>query len=165
MIVAQSVGATCEAGLQPFISTWLLNWGGFIVWSCHQNLHVVNSMAKNQKVIVIRHPVHCHRSIVFILTQSFEPRNKGAGVFFVRYFFTLCPFTTGMHAQNSLKFDVFSLNVRGIRDQTKRRRMFSYLKDQKAKLYFLQETYSELGDETIWKNEWGDDVFFPWHQP
>ena len=81
--------------------------------------------------------------------------------FFVRYFFTLCPFTTGMHAQNSLKFDVFSLNVRGIRDQTKRRRMFSYLKDQKAKLYFLQETYSEQGDETIWKNEWGGDMFFP----
>ena len=27
--------------------------------------------------------------------------------FFVSYLFTLCPFTTGMHAQISLKFDVF----------------------------------------------------------
>ena len=63
-------------------------------------------------------------------------------VFFVSYLFTLCPFTTGMHAQNSFKFDVFSLHVRGIRDQTKRRSIISYLKDQKAKLYFLQETYT-----------------------
>ena len=82
-------------------------------------------------------------------------------VFFCKLsFYSLPRFTTGMLAQNSLKLDVFSLNVRGIRDQTKRRSIFSYLKDQKAKLYFLQETYSEPGDEVIWKNEWGGDMFF-----
>ena len=66
-----------------------------------------------------------------------------------------------------LKFDIFSLNERGIRDQSKLRSIFSYLKDEKAKFYFLQETFSEPNDETIWKNEWGGDMFFfsPWHQP
>jgi len=63
--------------------------------------------------------------------------------------------------QEKLKHDIFSLNVRGIRDQLKRRSIFSYLKDQKAKFYFLQETYSETNDEIIWKNEWGGEMFFP----
>jgi len=47
-----------------------------------------------------------------------------------------------------------SLNVRGIREQTKRKSIFSYRKDQRANIYFLQETYSEPADEIVWKNEW-----------
>ena len=58
------------------------------------------------------------------------------------------------------KFDVLSLNVRGIRDQIKRRSIFSYLKNQKANIYFLQETHSERADEKMWTNEWGGELFF-----
>ena len=58
------------------------------------------------------------------------------------------------------KFDILSLNARGIRDQIKRRSIFSYLKDQKANIYFLQETYSERAEENIWRNEWGGELFF-----
>ena len=65
-----------------------------------------------------------------------------------------------MQANNSFKLKVFSLNVRGIRDQTKRRSIFLFLKDQNANIYFLQETYSEPGDENIWKKEWGGELFF-----
>ena len=65
-----------------------------------------------------------------------------------------------MQANNSFKFKVFSFNVRGIRDQTKRRSIFSFLKDQNANIYFLQETYSEPGDENIWRKEWGGELFF-----
>ena len=65
-----------------------------------------------------------------------------------------------MQANNQFKFKVFSLNVRGIRDQTKRRSIFSFLKDQNANIYFLQETYSEPSDENIWKKEWGGELFF-----
>ena len=65
-----------------------------------------------------------------------------------------------MNAGNSSKFDVLSLNVRGIRDQIKRRSIFSYLKVQKANIYFLQETYSERADENIWRKEWGGELFF-----
>ena len=57
-------------------------------------------------------------------------------------------------------YDVTSLNVIGIREQSKRRSIFSYLKDKKSKFYFLQETYSELNDEIIWRNEWGGEIFF-----
>ncbi len=65
-----------------------------------------------------------------------------------------------MNTGCSSKFDVLSLNVRGIRDQIKRRSIFSYLKDQKANIYFLQETYSERADKNIWRKEWGGELFF-----
>ena len=58
------------------------------------------------------------------------------------------------------KFDVLSLNLRELRDQIKRRSIFSKLKNQKANIYFLQETYSERADEKIWRNEWGGELFF-----
>ena len=65
-----------------------------------------------------------------------------------------------MNTGSLSKFDVLSLNVRGIRDQIKRRSIFSYLKDQKANIYFSQETYSERADENIWRKEWGGELFF-----
>lgn len=62
--------------------------------------------------------------------------------------------------QSNVKFKIISLNVRGIRDQTKRRSIFTYLKDQKANFYFLQETYSDANDESIWQSEWGGKILF-----
>jgi len=52
------------------------------------------------------------------------------------------------------------LNVRGLKNQRKRRSIFSYIKDQKSDFYLLQETYSEPRDELIWKSEWRGDIFF-----
>ena len=48
--------------------------------------------------------------------------------------------------QDRQKCGIISLNVRGLRDQIKRS-TFSYLKDQKATFYLLQETYSNSSDE------------------
>ena len=42
-----------------------------------------------------------------------------------------------------LKFLV--LNVRSLRNREKRRSIFAYLKNQKANVYFLQETFSNSG--------------------
>ena len=55
---------------------------------------------------------------------------------------------------------IISLNVRGLKNQRKRRSIFSYLKHQKCHCYFLQETYSEPKDELIWKSEWGGEMLF-----
>ena len=62
--------------------------------------------------------------------------------------------------QDRQKCSIISLNVRGLRDQIKRRSIFSYLKDQKATFYLLQETYSNSSDEMSWKDEWGGDIVF-----
>ena len=53
-----------------------------------------------------------------------------------------------------------SLNVRGLRNHVKRRALFSYLKNQKADFYCLQETFSLKRDEVSWATEWGGKVFF-----
>ena len=55
--------------------------------------------------------------------------------------------------QEILRCGIVSLNVRGLRDQIKRRSIFSYLRDQKATFCFLQETYSNSNDEVLWKAE------------
>ena len=57
-----------------------------------------------------------------------------------------------------LKF--LSLNVRGLRNREKRRSIFSYLKDQKANVYLLQETFSNPKDEKIWSAEWGGQIIY-----
>ena len=66
--------------------------------------------------------------------------------------------------QNSHKCLVMSQNVGGLRDPNKRRNIFSYLKDLGANFCFLQETFSNLSDENIWKNEsgrgWGGEKSF-----
>jgi len=65
---------------------------------------------------------------------------------------------TGANTYNNCK--IVSLNVQGIRDPTKRRGIFTYLKDQKASFSFLQETYCESSDENVWRNKWEGEVFF-----
>lgn len=42
----------------------------------------------------------------------------------------------------------------------KRKSIFSFLKDQKASFYFLQETFSVINDESTWKSEWGGNIIF-----
>ena len=62
--------------------------------------------------------------------------------------------------QANEKCAVVSLNVRGMRDNVKRRSIISYLKDQNALFYFLQETSSDINDEAVWKNKWGGEIIF-----
>ena len=58
------------------------------------------------------------------------------------------------------KLKILSLNVRGLRNKNKRRAIFSYLKDQKATIFNLQETFSKPEDEKIWTAELGRKGFF-----
>ncbi len=54
-----------------------------------------------------------------------------------------------------------SLNVRGLRDKTKRAQVFSWLRNRNCNIYFLQESHSTSDYETIWKDEWGNkNIYF-----
>ena len=53
---------------------------------------------------------------------------------------------------------ILSLNVRGLRNQVKRRALFLYLKNQKADFCCLQETFSLKEDEIPWASEWGGKI-------
>ena len=65
-----------------------------------------------------------------------------------------------MVMSTQMKISILSLNVRGLRNQVKRRSIFRFLKDQNCQIYLLQETFSEQKDEPIWKSEWGGAIFF-----
>ena len=52
-----------------------------------------------------------------------------------------------------------SLNVRGIRDETKRRAIFNFYRSR-CDIFCIQETHSCKEDETIWTSEWGGKIMF-----
>ena len=56
-----------------------------------------------------------------------------------------------------LNIEIISLNTAGLGDNTKRRKIFNYLKKQVSfkGVVFLQETHSVQKDEKIWKNQFG----------
>ena len=60
----------------------------------------------------------------------------------------------------SRKLKLLSLNVRGLRNISKRGAIFSFLKIQKATIFCLQETYSSPEDEKLWSAEWGGKIIY-----
>ena len=59
------------------------------------------------------------------------------------------------------KFSVVSVNVRGIRADAKRIKIFTQLKEKiHSGIFLFQETHSKIEDEEKWKKEWGSDIFF-----
>uniref|UniRef100_W5LWT0 Uncharacterized protein n=1 Tax=Lepisosteus oculatus TaxID=7918 RepID=W5LWT0_LEPOC len=58
-----------------------------------------------------------------------------------------------------MSLSLCSINVRGIRDLTKRKAIFLYCKRFNADFYFLQETHACSSDLKFWKSQWGSDVW------
>ena len=62
---------------------------------------------------------------------------------------------------NKSDISLFSLNTRGLADKRKRTVVFSWLKDQAATIFFLQETHTTPDVEKMWMEEWGSpNIFF-----
>lgn len=59
-----------------------------------------------------------------------------------------------------IRLSCFSLNVRGVRDLTKRKALFLFCSHQNKDVYFLQEMHSTSKDETFWRNQWGGKAIF-----
>ena len=53
---------------------------------------------------------------------------------------------------------ICTYNVRGLRQNRKRRTIFTYLHSFKHDIYLLQETHSDINSEKYWANEWGGKV-------
>lgn len=51
-------------------------------------------------------------------------------------------------------------NVRGLRQNKKRRQVFTFLHRHKQDIYMMQETHSLPRDEIYWTNEWGGRIVF-----
>ena len=59
-----------------------------------------------------------------------------------------------------MSVNICSLNVRGLRDSIKRRKLFLWLRRKQFDIILLQETHSTKNDEILWGNEWGGKVIF-----
>ena len=53
-----------------------------------------------------------------------------------------------------------SFNCRGLRNSTKRKSIFNWLKNNFLGLTLLQETHSCISDERMWQSEWGGEIKF-----
>ena len=51
------------------------------------------------------------------------------------------------------------MNVRGLRDSSKRKSVFTYCKKMGFDIVLMQETHSDVETENIWSNEWGNPIF------
>ena len=58
------------------------------------------------------------------------------------------------------KFNLLSLNVRGLRNFDKHKAVFRWLKLKKADIIFLQETHTTAAEESKWWNLWDGPSFF-----
>ena len=55
---------------------------------------------------------------------------------------------------------LFSLNVRCLKDNSKRKQVFTWLHNINCGIYLLQETHSTLGMEPNWKDDWGNENIY-----
>ena len=58
-----------------------------------------------------------------------------------------------------MTLNIMSLNVRGIRNDVKRRSIFEFYR-KRCDILCLQETHSTVEDEKLWTNEWGGKCIF-----
>ena len=61
---------------------------------------------------------------------------------------------------SSINFKIVSLNVRGLNNSIKRRKIFKWLHRQNAHCCFLQETFSTEQSINVWRSEWGGNIFY-----
>lgn len=64
-----------------------------------------------------------------------------------------------MHSFEFSSFSLASLNVRGLRDHTKRKALFLYCKRSNADFVFVQESHSCESDSNFWRSQWGKSIF------
>ena len=58
------------------------------------------------------------------------------------------------------KLEIASLNVRGLQDNNKRKRIFQTFHNSKLDVILLQETHSTDEDVILWKKDWTGRGFF-----
>ena len=58
-----------------------------------------------------------------------------------------------------MKIKFASYNVRGLKNDIKRRKLFSYLTAKKYDVVCLQETHCEKNDLPKWEKEWKGNIY------
>ena len=59
-----------------------------------------------------------------------------------------------------MSLKILSCNVCGLGDNTKRKKMFHFLKEHETDVVLMQETHSSKKTQKIWRNQWGANILF-----
>lgn len=59
-----------------------------------------------------------------------------------------------------ISLSIVSLNARGLRNITKRKALFLFVKQLNTEFSFCQESHSNSKDENFWRSQWGNDLWF-----
>ena len=61
-----------------------------------------------------------------------------------------------------LKFSILSLNVKGLRNNIKRNKIYHWIKENNGSnsIIFLQESHSDRKSEKLWKSQWNGEILF-----
>ena len=62
--------------------------------------------------------------------------------------------------ESCVDFKLLSLNARGIRSSTKRKALFCWLAERKYDIVLLQEAYSTIDIESVWRTQWQGKLYF-----
>ena len=65
-------------------------------------------------------------------------------------------------AHNQSTISTLSLNVKGLRNDRKRKRMYTWLEDHNVhnEITFIQETHSDLQTQAKWNHEWHGKTYY-----
>lgn len=58
-----------------------------------------------------------------------------------------------------MSLSIISLNVRGLRNNVKRKAVFLFCKQFSTDFCFIQESHSIEQDGSFWRSQWGDDLW------
>ena len=58
------------------------------------------------------------------------------------------------------KVKIGSLNVRGLRNSSKKKKIYQYLRDHDLDICMLQETHCDKKSENLWSNIWGNKCIY-----
>ena len=60
------------------------------------------------------------------------------------------------------ELSIASINVRGLRNNSKRREVFNWLRNKRQSIYFLQEAHCTCTEQNVdlWRSEWGYEALF-----
>ena len=64
------------------------------------------------------------------------------------------------NTRKPMDLKIISLNVRGLRDDAKRREVFNWLRRKTQSIYMLQEVHCTENTKHLWSAEWGYQAIF-----
>jgi len=150
----------------------LLSFNNFAIYEWATNSHSrKNGKQKPYCCLSLRWVIYVFIFAIFLTLHSNQGTNKTLNVWEQplgynlrpRYHSTLIiaiPNSENLCKMSTSAIKFVSFNTQGLQGNSKRKKVFHWLKKKKANIYMLQETHSTSNIETKWHAQWGSKTIF-----